>query len=367
MDELSCRVALSRIAGIGNGRLRHLKAYFGSLERAWTASLEELRASGLDERVATHVCQCRQSLSPEAEMDRLHQYGVHAYTPDDPQYPALLGQAPDCPPVLYVRGTLPLPDRLLLAVVGTRRPTAYGKQATSELIEGLAASGVVTVSGLARGIDTMVHRETLERGGTTIAVLAAGLDAVYPSENLGLARRILATGALVSEHPPGVKLRRENFLRRNRIMSGLCRGTVVIEAGEHSGALNTARNALDQNREVFALPGSVFSPQSRGTNLLIQRGEAKLVLSALDILAEFGVDVASGGSVLPVLQPDTLQVQLLAEMGTGPVHTDDLARRLQVASQDVSAALTLLELQGVVRDLGGMQYVVSSRWQSEVS
>jgi DNA processing protein len=257
---------------------------------------------------------------------------------------------------------------LLLAIVGTRRPTAYGKQAASELVDGLTSSGVVTVSGLARGIDTMVHRETLEREGTTVAVLAAGLDAVYPAENLALARRILASGALVSEHPPGVKLRKENFLRRNRIMSGLSRGTVVVEAGEHSGALATARNALDQNREVFALPGSVFSPESRGTNHLIQRGEAKLVLSAEDVLAEFGLDASTTrDNTRRPLQADALQVRLLAEMGASPVHSDDLARRLSVSSQEVSAALTLLELQGVVQDLGGMQYVVSSRWLSEVS
>ena len=368
MDELGYWVALSRVAGIGYGRLRLLKARFGSLERAWGASVEELRASGLDDRVSTHLCQSREALSPEAELARLEQFSVAAFTVDDPRYPALLREAPDCPPVLYVRGTLPAPDRLLLAIVGTRRPTAYGKQAASELVDGLTSSGVVTVSGLARGIDTMVHRETLEREGTTIAVLAAGLDAVYPAENLALARRILARGALVSEHPPGVKLRKENFLRRNRIMSGLSRGTVVVEAGEHSGALATARNALDQNREVFALPGSVFSPESRGTNHLIQRGEAKLVLSADDVLAEFGLDASTTrDNTRRPLQADALQVRLLAEMGASPVHSGDLARRLSVSSQEVSAALTLLELQGVVQDLGGMQYVVSSRWLSEVS
>jgi len=257
---------------------------------------------------------------------------------------------------------------LLIAVVGTRRPTAYGRQGATELVEGLVASGVVTVSGLARGIDTLVHRETLERNGTTVAVFAAGLEAVYPAENLALARRILSEGALVSEHPPGVKLRRENFLRRNRIMSGLSRGTVVVEAGDHSGALATARNALDQNREVFALPGSVFSAESRGTNRLIQRGEAKLVMSAADVLAEFGVDAsASRQSVRAPLQADALQVRLLSEMGTSPIHLDELARRLAVSARDVSAALTLLELQDVVRDVGNMQYVVSQRWLSEVS
>jgi len=366
MDELGYWVALSRVTGIGPGRLRLLKSHFGSLEHAWGASPAELRAAGLDERVVEHIRDAKDTLSPEAEIARLQQHDVQALTVDDPRYPALLSQAPDCPPVLYVRGELPTPGQMVLAIVGTRRPTSYGRQATTEIVGGLVASGVATVSGLARGIDTIVHRETLERGGKTFAVLAAGLDAVYPAENLALARRILEGGALLSEHPPEVKLRRENFLRRNRIMSGLSRGTVVIEAGEQSGALATARNALDQNREVFAIPGSIFSPASKGTNTLIQRGEAKLVSSAADILTEFGVeDVGPSAQSRPVLQADATQVRLLAEMGTEPVHTDDLARRLRLSSQEVSAALTLLELQGVVQDLGNMQYTVSGRWESE--
>lgn len=366
MDELGYWVALSRVTGIGNGRLRHLKKHFGSLERAWCASPSELRDAGLDERVAGQLCQSRETLSPGTELARLQQYGVDALTVDDPRYPTLLSEAPDCPPVLYVRGTLPAPERLLLAVVGTRRPTAYGKQVTAELVEGLVPAGVVTVSGLARGIDTVVHRETLERDAPTIAVLAGGLDTIYPAENLALARRILSMGALVSEHPPGVRLRRESFLRRNRIMSGLSRGTVVVEAGEHSGALATARNALDQNREVFAIPGSVFSPESKGTNGLIQRGEAKLVLSAADILTEFGIDSTSlrGAAQRPV-QIDTVQARLLGEMSASPVHPDDLARKLGLTSQEVTSALTLLELQGIVQDIGSMQYIVSGRWQSE--
>jgi len=367
MDELGYWVALSRVAGIGNGRLRHLRKHFGSLERAWSASPSELRAAGLDERVATQLCQSRETLSPETELARLHQHGVDALTVEDPRYPMLLSQAPDCPPVLFVRGVLPAPERLLLAVVGTRRPTAYGKQCSAELIGGLVAAGVVTVSGLARGIDTMVHRETLDRGGVTIAVLAGGLDTVYPAENLALARRILSTGALLSEHPPGVALRKEHFLRRNRIMSGLSQGTVVVEAGEHSGALATARNALDQNREVFAIPGSVFSPESKGTNGLIQRGEAKLVLSASDILTEFGIDGGSSqGAERRPVQIDAVQTRLLGELGASPLHPDDLARKLGLTSQEVTSALTLLELQGVVQDVGTMQYVVSGRWKSEV-
>lgn len=366
MTELGYWVALSRVSGIGYVRLRHLRDYFGSLQRAWTASKADLCLSGLDERLACHIVDARQSLSPDAEVARLKQYSIDALTADDERYPPLLQQAPNAPPVLYVRGVLPAPGELLLAMVGTRRPTAYGRQATAELVDTLVAAGVVTVSGLARGIDTMVHRETLERGGKTIAVLAAGLDTVYPAENLALARRILERGALVGEHPPGTKLRKENFLRRNRIMSGLSRGTVVIEAGLHSGALATARNALDQNREVFAVPGSIFSPESNGVNQLIQRGEAKLVLRGSDILTEFGMDAAPPEpGARPPVQLDAVQIKLMGELGPNPSHPDDLARTLGLPGREIAAALALLELQGVVQDVGNMQYVISGRWRPE--
>jgi len=260
---------------------------------------------------------------------------------------------------------LPDDEALLVAVVGTRRPTAYGRQVAAELVEGLVDQGVVIVSGLARGIDTIAHRETLERGGTTIAVLASGLDLVYPGENLSLAQRIRKSGALVSEHPPGVKPRPESFPMRNRIMSGLSRGVLVIEAGERSGALITAHQAADQNREVFAVPGSILSPESKGTNSLIQEG-AKLVRTVEDVLEELGIGLSDHKAPPPRLaQADSVQIRLLAEMDATPVHSDELARRLALPSRDVSAALALLELQGVVRNIGNMQYVVSRRWRSD--
>lgn len=359
---------MSRVPGIGDVRLRQLKAYFGALGRAWAASSEELRRSGLDSRVVDQLCEARRTLSPEAEVMALRRHGIRALTSDDAAYPSLLAEAADCPPVLYVRGELPEKDRLTLAMVGTRRPSAYGRQVASELVEGLVAAGVVTVSGLARGIDTAIHRETLDHHGVTVAVLAGGLDAVYPGENLSLAQRILDRGAIVSEHPPHTRLRREHFLRRNRIMSGISRGTIVVEAGERSGALATARNALDQNREVFAVPGSIFSPQSTGTNRLIQRGEAKLVLSAADVVTEFGLTPEPLQRGDPVtLQADALQAGILGHLGATPVHADDLARLLVAPSQEVSAALSMLELQGVVRNLGNMHYVITGRWLPEVS
>jgi len=367
MEELAYWIVLSRVAGIGRARLRRLKQCFGALDRAWGASAAQLRSAGLDERTVEHLLEARASLNPDAEMGRLRQCGIQALTADDERYPSRLREAPDGPAVLYVRGSLPPDSTPLVAVVGTRRPTSYGRQATAELVDGLVSRGVIIVSGLAIGIDTVAHREALERGGTTVAVLASGLDLVYPAENLALAQRIAANGALVSEYPPGVKPRPESFLLRNRIMSGLSAGVVVIEAGERSGALRTAHAAVDQNREVFALPGSIFSTQSRGTNHLIQEG-AKLVRSVEDILVELGIDVPTPELCPPIrVQADAVQVRLLAAMGSTPVHADDLARELMLPSGDVSAALTLLELQGLVQDVGSMQYVVSPRWRTVAS
>lgn len=367
MSELGYWVAMSRIRGVGMTKLRALNAYFGSLARVWEASQVDLMRSGVDEQTALQICDARHDLSPDEEELTLEKHGVRGVISDDPDYPRLLTQITDPPPVLYMRGALPAVDELSLAMVGTRRPTAYGRHATSELVDGLVTAGAVTVSGLARGIDTCVHRETLDRGGRTVAVLAGGLDTVYPSENLALARRILESGgAVVSEHPPRTKLRREHFLRRNRIMSGISGGTVIVEAGERSGALATARNALDQNREVFAVPGGAFSPQSAGTNRLIQKGEAKLVLSAADILIEFGLSGGDSDCRAP-MQADAVQSLLLSCMGSVPVHADELARELSIPSREVTASLSLLELQGVVRNMGNMHYVVTGKWLPEVS
>jgi DNA processing protein len=343
MEERAFWIAVSRISGIGRARLRRLRDRFGSLQTAWEASEADLRHAGLDSATAARFCAARGECDPSAEMARLGAHGITALTCEDQGYPRRLVEVRDGPAVLYVRGELPSDDMPVVAVVGTRSPTTYGRQIAAEMVDGLVEHGVVVASGLARGVDTIAHRETLERGGRTVAVLACGLDLVYPAENSALARRIISSGALVSEYPPGVKPRPESFPMRNRILSGLSMGVLVIEAGERSGALITAHQALDQNRDVCAVPGSVSSPQSRGTNLLIRSGEAPQRFQ----------------------QADAVQTRILGEMGATPVHSDELARRLCLASSEVSAALVLLELQGVVSNVGNMQYVVSRRWRSE--
>jgi len=281
-------VGFSIIPGIGRVKLAQLENYFGSLEEAWKAAPADLKQSGLDNNSIRAITSYRPKLSLEAEMEKLDRYGVKVFTWHDPGYPSRLKEIYDYPPILYVRGSLLPEDEWCLAVVGTRRPTVYGRQATEEIVADLARNKITIVSGLAKGIDSVAHHNALDAGGRTIAIFACGLDIVYPSENANLARSIIQQGALVSEYPLGARPRADNFPRRNRIMSGMSLGVLVIEAGETSGALITAHLALEQNREVFAVPGSILSPASKGTNHLIQEG-AKLIRDYTDILEDLNL------------------------------------------------------------------------------
>jgi DNA processing protein len=249
-------------------------------------------------------------------------------------------------------------DERSVTVVGTRKVTAYGREATATLSRELARNGVTVVSGLARGVDSVAHRGALEAGGRTIAVLGSGVDIIYPPEHRSLAEQILEQGALVSEHPLGVRPLAQYFPRRNRILSGMTPGTLVVEAGDHSGAHWTVQHALEQGREVFAVPGSIFSPASRGTNRLIQEG-AKLVLTAQDILEELNLSVL--GQQLPFFPPPQpegdLEAQVLAQLSREPLHVDDLARQCGVPMADVNSALTLLELRGLIKEVGSRTFV----------
>ncbi len=283
MSEVKYWVGFNLIAGIGRVKFSRLEEYFGDLERAWNAGLSELRRAGLDQKSVEAIVSRRPKISLDAEMERLERYKVRVLTLNDPAYPPRLKEIYDVPPVLYVRGALTAEDEWSVAVVGTRRTTAYGREVAERIVGELARSKVTIVSGLARGIDSVAHRAALEAGGRTIAVFACGLDIIYPAENLKLAQAIMEHGALISDYPLGTSPKAEHFPRRNRIMSGLSLGVLVVEAGEGSGALITANLALEQNRDVFAVPGSILSPVSRGTNRLIQDG-AKLVRDVRDIL-----------------------------------------------------------------------------------
>ncbi len=351
-------VAFHRISRLGSVRFGLLERAFPALEDAWKADASALRAAGLDSATVDLVVSQRQEIDPQRELERLHEAGVRAIPRFHSAYPARLREIADPPPVIYVRGTLSPQDEWALALVGTRRATAYGRQAAGELARDLATNGVTVVSGLARGIDTIAHRAALDAGGRTIAVLANGLDTVYPPENRGLASEIAEAGALISDYPLGTKPRAEFFPRRNRIMSGVSLGTLVVEGDVKSGAMITARFAAEQNREVFAVPGSIFAPQSRGPLSLIRDGATPVasvehVLEALN-LTMIGAQMDFGRAAPPASEDEQALMEVLTRE---PRHVDEVVRDSGLAAARVSATLALLELKGQVRDLGGMQYV----------
>jgi DNA processing protein len=355
-NELKYWVGFTLVPGIGRVRLGQLESYFGNLESAWSSKSGDLRKSGLDLSCVKSIESTRPGIDLDREMEKMEKLGVEAFTFRDPGYPARLKETYDYPPVLYVRGAILPQDEWCVAIVGTRGATVYGKQVAGEIAADLARSKITVVSGLARGIDTVAHRAALEVGGRTIAILASGLDSIYPAENASLARRIMENGAIVSEYPVGTRPRADNFPRRNRIMSGMSLGTVVVEAGDTSGALITARMALEQNREVFAIPGSILSPVSRGTNRLIQEG-AKLVVDYTDILEELNLMTVDRQMEMKELIPPTeTEATLLTQLGHEPTHIDEICRASGMSASTVSSTLAMMELKGMVKHLGAMNY-----------
>ena len=352
-------VGFSRVPGIGPVRLRTLLDHFGDIREAWGASAATLRAIGFDRRTIESFVTLRSKLDLPAELERVFKLGVTVLTWESPGYPSLLKNIPDPPPVLYVQGELLARDEWALAVVGTRRATVYGREATRSLVSGLAAGGVTIVSGLARGIDTHAHQVALDAGGRTIAVLGSGVDIIYPAQNRELAQRILENGALVSEYPLGTQPEGGNFPRRNRIISGLSLGVLVVEGSKRSGAMITADYAADQGREIFAVPGNILSPNSAGPNQLIQQG-AKLVTTMGDILEELNLTmVAEQAEAREVIPDNETEAMLLKHLSSEPIHVDELGRAAGLPISEVASTLTLMELKGKVRQVGGMNYVIS--------
>ena len=353
-------VAFSRISRIGAVRAARLLAYFGNMRDAWVAGASDLRNAGLDQGTISSIVEARPNISPEQEMERLQKAAVKAYCWTDDAYPKHLLEIEDKPPVLYVRGELLPDDEWSVAIVGTRRATPYGRQVSEHFATDLASHGITVVSGLARGIDAVAHRATIAAGGRTIGVLACGLDIVYPPEHARLALEISHHGAVVSDYPLGTQPRSEFFPRRNRILSGLSLGVLVVEGDVKSGALITARVALDQNREVFAVPGSIYSPTAHGTNKLIQEGEAKLVTRTEDILEELNLTMTTATQQLElreVAPEDPTEARLLKLISTQPSHIDEVQRASGLPIATVSSALALLELKGMVRQVAPMSFI----------
>ena len=383
-EDLKYWVAFHRISGLGPIRMSRLEARFGNLRDAWIASSRDVQeAAALDGKSARAVQSQRQKIDPDEEMERLAREGVRPVHLRSPEYPSLLLETEGAPSVIYVRGELVPDDDRSVAVIGARNATPYGAEMARRLAYDLAEAGVTVLSGLARGIDGIAHRAALDAGGRTIAVMGGGLDGVYPVEHTSLAASVAESGAIISEYPLGMLPQPQHFPRRNRVISGLSRAVLVVEASMKSGALLTVKWALEQDRDVFAVPGNVLSENSAGTNWLIQQG-ARLVTTSEDVLEELNIavqihapdpaephrkqsDKSAENDGLAGLDNlaredngisgvESRVVEFLNETG-GPAHVDEVTRAVGEPAPVISSAIAVLELKGIVRQVGPMQFV----------
>lgn len=359
LDRSACWIALHRVPGLGPVTLSRLLAQYGSPEQILH---NPRQISGLSEAVLQGLRHPDWE-RVEADLAWLAADNRTLITIEDSSYPALLKEISDPPPILYVQGDMSLLSQWQLAIVGSRNPTASGKNTAYDFARYLAHGGMTITSGLASGIDGAAHQGALAAGGKTIAVVATGLDRVYPAQHRELAHQIVDNGAIVSEFPLGTQPRAELFPRRNRIISGLSLGTLIVEAAVKSGSLITARMAMEQAREVFAIPGSIHNPLSRGCHQLIREG-AKLVETADDILEELGAlagvnpsQAESDNSDMPSHQKDGDYQILFEHLGFDPIPIDKLIQNSGLTADAVSSMLLLLELEGEVESLPGGRYV----------
>lgn len=347
--------------GVGPYRLRNLLDRFQTATAVYKASVRELvEVGGIDQAMAAIIKQQRDPSFAETQLKMAEKLQVSIITFYDELYPPLLRKISDPPMILFCKGNL---DRLALdgiAIVGTRRPTEYGRIVAAKFARELAMKGLNILSGLARGIDTIAHNETIVAGGSTIAVLGSGIDQIYPYENKRLAQKICERGVLVSEHPIGTKPDAPHFPRRNRIIAGMSLATLIIEAGEDSGALITADQALEYNREVMAVPGNITNPQSAGCNRLIQQG-AKLIRNVEDILEEISIPTITEKTELqaklPLFDLTEEEQRILSLLSQEPQHIDVIAMHFGKPVAETLAILLTLELKNLVYQIAGKKFI----------
>ncbi|HEY9616653.1 MAG TPA: DNA-processing protein DprA [Microcoleaceae cyanobacterium] len=368
-------LAWSQLHGVGPILLKRLQQQFGNLSTAWSAKATALMAvEGIGQQSADTIVAQRQQYDPETLLAEHEQQNPHFWTPADADYPRLLLEIPDPPAVLYYRGQVELQENLgqvpSIAIVGTRSPSDYGRRWTRRLSAALAKQGFTIISGLAQGIDTEAHRSCLQAGGRTIAVVGTGVDVVYPWSNRELCQQVSAQGLVLSEYPAGTQPDRIHFPRRNRIIAGLSRATLVLEAPERSGALITAHLANDYGRDVYILPGSLDNPRSLGCLKLLNNGAQGILgeehlldlLGTLPQLPPSSSESALDQIALPLdLPPDLTQVlQAVTELAqrseNDAVQLDQLAPVTHLNAGEISSALLQLELMGLVVQLPGMRY-----------
>lgn len=357
LPEKAYWITFNKVNGIGAARFSALLKRCGSAEAAWMAPIRQLQEAGLDKRSLESLLLARRQLNPNDEWAHYQRSGYTAHTLEEDSYPANLRQVDAPPPVIFVRGELTDDDDLAVALVGTRRATSYGREVAHNIATDLAYAGVTVVSGLALGIDTVAHRAAVDAGGRTIAVLGSGVDQIYPPQNQQLAGEIERKGALVSEYPLGTRPIAANFPPRNRIISGLSRSVVIVEASHQSGALITAKFALDQGRDLLAVPGSILHPGSSGCNELIRDGAIPL-LSTNDLLEQLDLTRrAEQKEVRRTVPADPMEAKLISYLSAEPLHIDEIVRQSTLSAPQVTSLLAMMELKGMVRQVGVMNYV----------
>jgi DNA processing protein len=356
-EKIAYWLAFSHVPGVGSVRISRLLDEFGDLERAWHADTISLRQAGMGPKTIEAIHRVRSELNLKQAHERLERTGAQILTLFSKAYPQQLKHIQGPPACLFVKGEIRKSDYFSVAIVGTRRPSHYGRATTEKIASELASMGLTIISGLARGIDGIAHRASLHAYGRTLAVLGSGIDQIYPAEHRQLANRIYESGALISEYPPGVAPEGHHFPARNRIIAGLALGVIVIEAAERSGALITAEFAADQGKDVFALPGDISRMTSRGTNRLIQDG-AHPLLSASEVVEVLNLYPKEPGEEAPAEIPDDeVQATLLELMLDGPADIDHLYQTTGLPIQEIQAALSMLELRGTITAVGGMKYM----------
>ncbi|MCY3866991.1 MAG: DNA-processing protein DprA [Chloroflexi bacterium] len=351
-------LGLHLVPNFGVARISQLLAHFESAEALWREPDASLLRLNLPGNLLRQFCDARRKIDLPQMMEAVARAGASLITLDDEAYPALLRQLSDRPLLLYVRGQLRAEDDKCLAIVGTRKASKYGWDVANQMAAEIADQGITIVSGLAQGIDAAAHRGALQAGARTIALIGTGIDKVYPRENAGLAEEIVANGAIVSEMPLGTMPLAKNFPQRNRLISGMSLGVLVVEAPAKSGALNTVSHALDQGREVFAVPHNIFSLSGRGCNRLIQDG-AKLVADVDDILDELDLSHINAQTRITTerLQPaNEAEDAIFEQLGADPIHVDVIVRLTHLPTATVTSTLTMLELKGLAESAGPMQY-----------
>ncbi|MBI5476982.1 MAG: DNA-protecting protein DprA [Ignavibacteriales bacterium] len=371
MISITDLLTLSQIPGIGAGRIRSLVSHFGDTQSITNSSVREIAAcDGFSKKLASVIVHFNRSQQftlamkyAEKQLSRLNKSEGKIVSFWDQLYPELLKKIYDPPTILFYKGTLHETDKYSIAIVGTRNPSEYGFSMAEKISDEIAKLGITIVSGLARGIDTVVHSAAVKTNGRTFAVIGSGIDVIYPPENRTLFERIIKSGAVISEYEMGAKPDAVNFPKRNRIISGLSLGTIVIETDIGGGAMITANTALDQNREVFALPGNINSKKSKGCNLLIKEGRAKLVESVEDVLTELTnvlKPILKKPSALhskPLPSLTDQEKNILNILTESPIHIDALAESARISTSDLLVNLLSLEFKGLVKQLAGKNFI----------